>query len=118
MKFYSLFAVLASASAINLRDADCTPALDVSQKELDKQLDYFSRTFDMVHYNNAMEVYNGLLKKGGDKPRVTVHTWELYDNAFTFPRVRRYDLVQKHMDLIQHFEDNLNSNFTNSQNER
>ena len=56
------------------------------------------------------------MTKGGSKPRVTIHTWELYDNAFTFPRVRRYDLVQKHMDLIQHFEDNLNSNFTNGQN--
>ena len=70
----------------------------------------------MVHYNNAMNIYNALLKKGGSKPRVAVHTWELYDGAFTFPRVRRYDLVQKHMDLVQHFEDNLNSNFTNAQN--
>ena len=27
--------------------------------------------------------------------------------------MRRYDLVQKHMDLLQHFQDNLNENFTN-----
>lgn len=49
----------------------------------------------------------------GKDPKVSVHTWELYDKAFTFPRIRRYDLVQKHMDLIQHFQDNLNENFTN-----
>ena len=53
----------------------------------------------MVHYNNAVAIYNELLK-GGQKPRMSVHTWELYDGAFTFPRVRRYDLVQKQMDLI------------------
>jgi len=130
MKFYSIIAAVATVSAVQLNNADntnpgpiinggitgtCTPALDVSQSQLDVQLDYFSRSFDMVHYNNAMNVYNALIKKG-EKPRVSVHTWELYDGAFTFPRVRRYDLVQKHMDLIQHFEDNLNSNFTNGQN--
>ena len=130
MKFYSIIAAVASVAAVQIKDADnsnpgpvvngqltgtCTPALDVSQAQLDVQLDYFSRSFDMVHYNNAMKIYGELLKKG-EKPRVSVHTWELYDGAFTFPRVRRYDLVQKHMDLIQHFEDNLNSNFTNGQN--
>jgi hypothetical protein len=129
MKF-CLIAAVASVSAVQLHNADntnpgpivngaitgtCTPALDVSQAQLDVQLDYFSRSFDMVHYGNAMNIYNALIKKG-EKPRVSVHTWELYDGAFTFPRVRRYDLVQKHMDLIQHFEDNLNSNFTNGQN--
>ena len=131
MKFYSIIAAVATVSAVQLHNADntnpgpiingaitgtCTPALDVSQAQLDVQLDYFSRSFDMVHYNNAMHIYNALLAKGGNKPRVAVHTWELYDGAFTFPRVRRYDLVQKHMDLVQHFEDNLNSNFTNGQN--
>ena len=59
-----------------------------------------------------MQVYKELKKQGKD-PKVSIHTWELYDKAFSFPRVRRYDLVQKHMDLIQHFQDNLNENFTN-----
>jgi len=44
-----------------------------------------------------------------------VTSWELYDKSFSFPRVRRYDLVQQHMDMLQHFEDNLNQNFMNSQ---
>ena len=92
--------------------AGCEPAIDVSQKQLDIELDYFSRNFDRKHYKKAMQVYKELKKQGKD-PKVSIHTWELYDAAFSFPRVRRYDLVQKHMDLIQHFQDNLNENFTN-----
>jgi len=90
----------------------CEPAIDVSQKQLDIELDYFSRNFDRKHYKKAMQVYKELKKQGKD-PKVSIHTWELYDAAFSFPRVRRYDLVQKHMDLLQHFQDNLNENFTN-----
>ena len=92
----------------------CEPALIVDQEELDIQLDYFSRRLDMKYYTNAMKIY-GELKKQGKDPKVSVHTWELYDNAFSFPRVRRYEIVQQHMDTLQHFEDNLNQNFTNSQ---
>jgi len=90
----------------------CEPAIDVSQKQLDIELDYFSRNFDRKHYKKAMQVYKEL-KKQGKNPKVSIHTWELYDAAFSFQRVRRYDLVQKHMDLIQHFQDNLNENFSN-----
>ena len=58
------------------------------------------------------------LKKLGKDPitgPTGVHTWELYDKAFPFERVRRYDLVQQHMDTIQHFQDNLNQNLLNGQ---
>ena len=92
--------------------AGCEPAIDVSQKQLDIELDYFSRNFDRKHYKKAMQIY-GELKKQGKSPKTSIHTYELYDNAFSFPRVRRYDLVQKNMGLIQHFQDNLNENFTN-----
>jgi hypothetical protein len=44
-----------------------------------------------------------------------VHTWELYDAGFSFPRVRRYELVQNLMDKVEHFQDNLNQNFSNQQ---
>lgn len=93
-------------------EAGCEPAIDVSQKQLDIELDYFSRNFDRKHYKKAMQVYKELKKQGKD-PKMSIHTWELYDAAFSFPRVRRYDLVQRHMDLLQHFQDNLNENFTN-----
>ena len=92
----------------------CEPALDVSLEELKIQLEYFSRRLDKKYYNNAMKIY-GELKKDGLNPRLAVNTWELFDGAFSFPRVRRYDFVQQHMDMIQHFEDNLNENFTNQQ---
>jgi len=64
-----------------------------------------------------MNIYAEMKKLGADpKTGATgVHTWELYDHAFPFEKVRRYDLVQQHMDMIQHFEDNLNENFTNQQ---
>ena len=54
-----------------------------------------------------MKIY-AELKKEGKNPKMAVHTWELYDGSFSFPRVRRYDLVQEMMDKLQHFEDNLN----------
>ena len=45
---------------------------------------------------------------------MAVFTWELYDKAFPFPRVRRYETVQENMDMLEHFQDNLNMNITNS----
>ena len=90
----------------------CEEALDVSQHNLDVQLDYYSRRLDRKYYNQAMLIYKEM-KDQGLNPKMSIHTWELYDKAFSFPRVRRYDLVQQHMDLIQHFQDNLNQNFTN-----
>eukprot|EP00355_Strombidium_rassoulzadegani_P005361 CAMPEP_0168627186 /NCGR_PEP_ID=MMETSP0449_2-20121227/11081_1 /TAXON_ID=1082188 /ORGANISM="Strombidium rassoulzadegani, Strain ras09" /LENGTH=172 /DNA_ID=CAMNT_0008669331 /DNA_START=1 /DNA_END=519 /DNA_ORIENTATION=- len=92
----------------------CEEALEVSKEELEIQLDYFSRTFDRKFYDNAMKIHEELVKQG-QNPKLSVHSWELYDQSFAFPRVRRYDLVQQQMDLLQHFEDNLNQNFTNLQ---
>ena len=118
-----LVAFLGLAQGLRIKEAlvdpptfinNCEEALEVSVDELNIQLDYFSRNFDKKYYNNAMKIYDELKKQGKD-PKVSVHTWELYDNAFSFPRVRRYDLVQQHMELLQHFEDNLNQNFTNQQ---
>jgi hypothetical protein len=95
----------------------CPLPLALTQEQLDIELDFFSRKFDIQNYDNAIAIYNALKKEGKD-PKVSVHTWELYDHAFPFEKVRRYDLVQQHMDAIQHFEDNLNENFTNQQNVR
>jgi hypothetical protein len=122
MKFIALAAIaLLGVSAVTLEQKSaalinepCEPALDVSEKQLYIELDYFSRSFDIKHYNNAVKIYNEL-KGDGLNPRMFVTSWELYDRSFSFPRVRRYDLVQQHMDLLQHFEDNLNQNFMNSQ---
>ena len=132
MKFYTALALVGIASAVKITNNEpdfelnvqldstlnkpCEEALEVSVENLNVELDYFSRRCDRKHYDNAMKFYAELVKEKGLNPRVFVNTWELYDGAFSFPRVRRYDLVQQHMDLLQHFEDNLNQNFTNGQN--
>jgi hypothetical protein len=43
-----------------------------------------------------------------------IHTWELLDGSFSFPRVRRYESVQAQMDQVEHFQDNANMNLSNS----
>ena len=113
MRFSLIAAALAAVSAVKLSEP-CEPAIDVSQKQLDIELDKFQRGFDKNHYKRAMMIYNEMRAHQGLNPHVRVNTWELYDKAFSFPRVRRYGLVQEHMDLLEHFQDNLNQNFTNN----
>lgn len=86
--------------------------LDETQDELDYQVDMFSRTLDPRHWKNATNIAKKLKNPKG----VRVHTWELYDKAFTFPRVRRYNFVNDNMDMLEHFQDNLNTNITNEVN--
>merc|ERR1711896_19098 len=50
--------------------------------------------------------------KLGKKPPA-VKTWELIDKSFSFPRVRRFTDVQDNMDMLEHFQDNLNTNMSN-----
>ena len=76
--------------------------LDETQEELDYQVDMFSRTLDSRHWTNVQNVAKAM-KKAGKKPYMYVHTWELYDKAFSFPRVRRYGFVGENMDMLEHF---------------
>ena len=82
--------------------AGCPLPLEKSEEEMQLQLSQFSRTFDKVNYENAMKIY-GALKAQGKDPKAAVTTYELYDKAFPFEKVRRYDLVQQHMNMIEHF---------------
>ena len=88
--------------------------LDETQAELNYQVDMFSRTLDPRHWTNVGNVAKAM-KDAGKKPEIYVHTWELYDKSFSFPRVRRYAMVQENMDMLEHFQDNLNQNLSNSQ---
>merc|ERR1711898_22041 len=90
--------------------------LDETQAELDYQVDRFSRTLDPRHWTNVVNLRNALSKKTGATPKLQVHTWELLDKAFSFPRVRRYQYVQENMDMLEHFQDNLNTNISNEVN--
>ena len=119
MKIFNLL-LIASVSAIKLKDVipngDCPKdGFELSQKTIDVELDYFSRNFDKKHYDNAIKIYEELKKQGQD-PEMKVHAWELYDKAFSrFERIRKYDQVTSYLDQIEHFQDNLNQNFTNQQ---
>lgn len=88
--------------------------LDETQDELDYQMDMFSRTLDPRHWTNVVNIADAIHKKTGASPKLSVHTWELYNSAFSFPRVRRYNFVNENMDMLEHFEDNLNTNISNS----
>ena len=89
--------------------------LDETQDELDYQVDMFSRTLDTRHWTNVLNIAKAMEKNTGRAPRLQVHTWELMDKSFSFPRVRRYNFVQENMDMLEHFQDNLNTNISNSQ---
>jgi len=89
----------------------CTERLWESGEEMVWQMDQFSRKFNVQNYLNAMEIAKELKLKPP-----AVHTWELVDKAFSFPRVRRYNDVQENMDMLEHFQDNLNTNISNMKN--
>ena len=89
---------------------DCDPALKISFANMEREMAQFSRTFEYVHYANALKIRSEL--PGAILPKVT--SWQLYDRAFTWPRVRRYDTVELAMDTLEHFQANLNANLDNS----
>ena len=61
-----------------------------------------------------MEIWENIqIQNPNWKGKPLVHTWELYDKAFHFHRVRSYQFVQDNMEMLQHFEDNLNLNPSN-----
>jgi hypothetical protein len=74
-------------------------------------MDQFSRKFNKQNYLNAVIIAGKL----GVKPP-KVQTWELLDKSFSFPRVRRYESVQAGMDMVEHFQDNMNTNNSNQVN--
>jgi hypothetical protein len=88
--------------------------LDETQEELDYQVDMFSRTLDPRHWTNVVNIADAIHDKTGASPKLAVHTWELYNGGFSFPRVRRYNFVNENMDMLEHFQDNLNTNISNS----
>merc|ERR1712083_1262616 len=115
-KIYALVALVLGASATKLEQkAPPCIYLDETQAELDKQIDLFSKTLDTRHWTNVLNIAGALKAKGGTAPKLQVHTWELLDKAFTFPRIRRYAYVQENMDMLEHFEKNLNTKYHNGE---
>ena len=86
-----------------LYDGPCVESLNLTYAQMEKEMEYFSRKFDIKNFQNAMKIMKNLTKGGSPSSKVFVHTWELYDKAFSFPRVRRYEFVQENMDMLEHF---------------
>lgn len=97
-------------------DGPCEETLNITEFEMIKQMEYFSRRLEKEYFDNALTIWKNLTKDGRMDRPLMVHTWELYDKAFTFPRVRRYTFVQENLDMLEHFEDNLNTNISNKMN--
>ena len=97
--------------ALTPQKGACEERLWISKDEMEWQMDQFSRHFNIKNYQNAMKIADELKIK---PPQVK--SWELMDSAFSFSRVRRYDEVQQNMDMLEHFQDNLNTNISNLQN--
>ena len=91
----------------------CPEPLEISEDSLHYQLGEFSRNFEKVNWDNAMEIKKGL-NKAGVNPKFAVTTKELYDKSFSFPKVRNYDYAVENMNELEHYEDNLNSNLSNN----
>ena len=127
MKFSTLILLIGAAAASqvdaeNLVNAvEATKAhdpcvyLDETIGELEYQMEMFSRTLDPRHWTNVQNIHSALVKKGTKNlPKLQVNTWGLYDKAFSFPRIRRYNFVCENMDMLEHFQDNLNTNISNT----
>ncbi len=99
---------------MNVQVSEPCVYLDETQDELDYQIDMFSRTLDPRHWTNVLNIAKAMKDNSGRAPKLQVHTWELYDKSFSFPRVRRYEFVQENLDMLEHFQDNLNTNISNS----
>eukprot|EP00356_Strombidium_inclinatum_P004322 CAMPEP_0170480622 /NCGR_PEP_ID=MMETSP0208-20121228/1396_1 /TAXON_ID=197538 /ORGANISM="Strombidium inclinatum, Strain S3" /LENGTH=174 /DNA_ID=CAMNT_0010753203 /DNA_START=75 /DNA_END=599 /DNA_ORIENTATION=+ len=99
---------------MNVQIAEPCVYLDETVDELEYQIDMFSRTLDPRHWTNVLNIAKAMKENSGNAPKLQVHTWELYDKSFSFPRVRRYEFVQENMDMLEHFQDNLNTNISNS----
>ena len=92
---------------------ECPEPLEVSEEELHHQLGLFSRHLEKQYWDNAMTIKSELAKTGVF-PKIAVTTKELYDKSFSFPKVRNYDYAVQQMNELEHYEDNLNSNISNS----
>jgi hypothetical protein len=106
---------LASSEAAAATQPPCV-YLDETMEELEYQIDMFSRTLDERHWTNVLNLQKAIEKKSGKPVKIETHVWDLMDKSFDFPRIRRYDFVEENMNMLEHFEDNFNTNITNSVN--
>ena len=96
------------------RMLNCGDGLEASEGNMKFQMLKFSRTLDKKYFDNATQIFGALKSDGfkGKLPRVS--TWAEYDKSFTWPKIRQYEIVQEGMETLEHFEDDLNLNISNT----
>ena len=97
-----------------LSNGTCEEQLNYTEEEMTKYMEYFSRKLEPDLFDKAMKIYENLTWRNPNyQGKLLVHTYELYDKAFRFPRVRHYEYAKENLDMLEHFEDNLNLNISN-----
>lgn len=86
----------------------CEERLWADPRELKWQMEMFSRTCERKYYDNSVKIAKDI---NAELPKV--NAWELLNKSFAFDRIRRYDFVNENMDMLEHFQDNLNMNRSN-----
>lgn len=77
-----------------LQSGPCEDRLNMTTLQLEEDLEYFSRKFNLKDWENAAKIHANLTASGiKDLAPLQVHTWDIYDKAFHFPKVRKYDFV-------------------------
>jgi len=71
MKITAIAALAIGASALKI-ESEAPPCiyLDETQKELDNQIDLFSRTLDVRHWTNTLNIAGALKAKSGVAPKL------------------------------------------------
>lgn len=78
----------------------CAPALINTPHELALQFEQFSRTLDTKFYENGMKILAELRKGNALEALPAISSFQLYDSAFTWPRVRAYQFVQEELNKL------------------
>ena len=91
----------------------CKERLWQDPREVAWQIDMFSRTCDRKYYDNAISIQKTMREENQEIEIPKINAWELLDASFAFSRIRRYDFVQDNMDMLEHFQENLNMNRSN-----
>jgi len=83
---------------------------------MNNEMDIFSHSLDVNHYDRAIELQKTLKKEGlkDHEKLMSVTTKELFKKGFkSFPQIAQNEYVQEQLAYLEAAEDNLNGNLIN-----
>ena len=83
---------------------------------MNKEMDEFSHSLDMSHYDSAMLLQKELKRDGlrDHEKLMSVTTKELFKKGFkSFPQIAKNEYVEEQLQYLEAAEDNLNGNMIN-----